>query len=120
MKPKVFITRSGKRLEGKANRSNITTLTDKLPNTLILQPWKRYYSPWENTEVKAEVEEETPIYNRSIIDSILLLFVDISLRLVAKLFRVCMAIMKAVESMKPGVEQRKVPADIEQHSTKSA
>lgn len=77
MKRKVFITSSGKRLEGKADRSNITTLTDKLPNTRILQPWKRYDSPWE----EAEVEKETSIKNRPPTDEALITTLSLTLEM---------------------------------------
>ncbi|MGK7900358.1 MAG: hypothetical protein AB4352_02890 [Hormoscilla sp.] len=44
MKPTVFLSRSGKIVVGKPDYWNITTLTDKLPNTPIL-PWNHYDSP---------------------------------------------------------------------------
>lgn len=56
MKPKVFMTRSGKVVVGKPDYWNITTLTDKLPNTPIL-PWNHYDSPWENPEVEERPRE---------------------------------------------------------------
>lgn len=56
MKPQVFMTRSGKIVVGKPDYWNITTLTDKLPNTPIL-PWNHYDSPWENPEVEEDPKE---------------------------------------------------------------
>jgi len=79
MKRKVFITSSGKRLEAKADLSNITTLTDKLPNTRILQPWKRYNSPWEEAEVEEETSiEKTPPTDDALIKGLRRSTVDLS------------------------------------------